>query len=117
MIALIFLLSASLTPALTAVEELGEVNVCTYESEEELYELWVLVEESIVKNAIAAEDAFHAMALTPHTPSTIRGLKDFGAEQLAVMHGSCFRGDCGAELDALALYAEDALRLARDSGG
>jgi len=76
-----------------------------------------ITEESIVKNAIVAEDAFHAMALTPHTPSTIRGLKDLGADQLAVMHGSCFRGDCGAELDALAKYAEEALRLAQDDEG
>jgi hypothetical protein len=53
------------------------------------------------------------MALTPATASTIRRLKDLGAENLAVMHGSCFKGDCGAELEALAEYASDALRAAQ----
>lgn len=76
-----------------------------------------ITDESIVNNAIVAEDAFHAMALTPQTPSIIRGLKDFNATQLAVMHGSCFRGDCAAELEALAVYAENALRLAQNSDG
>lgn len=71
-----------------------------------------LTKESIVVSSIAAEDAFHAMALTPHTSSTIRRLKDLGAATLAVMHGSCFSGDCDAELEALAAYAEDALRRA-----
>ena len=75
-----------------------------------------ITEESIVEDAIVAEDAFHAMALTAHTSSTIRGLKDFGAEQLAVMHGSCFRGDCGAELESLAVYAQEALRSAQNAG-
>ena len=74
-----------------------------------------ITEESIVRDSIVAEEAFHAMALTPNTPTTIRGLKGLGAEQLAVMHGSCFKGDCGAELEALAKYAEDGLRLALDS--
>ncbi|MGR9089815.1 MAG: MBL fold metallo-hydrolase [Gammaproteobacteria bacterium] len=70
-------------------------------------------DESIVRDAIAAEEAFNAMALTPATASTIRRLKDLGAENLAVMHGSCFKGDCGAELEALAEYASDALRAAQ----
>lgn len=69
-------------------------------------------DQSIVKDAIVAENAFHAMALTPDTASTIRRLKDLGAENLAVMHGSCFRGDCGSELEALASYASKALRTA-----
>ncbi len=72
-----------------------------------------LTEASIVNDSIVAEDAFHAMALTPNTSKTIRGLKELGAEQLAVMHGSCFKGDCRAELEALAVYAENSLLSAQ----
>lgn len=72
-----------------------------------------LSSESIVTSAIAAEDGFHAMALTPATAPTIRGLKSLGPEYLAVMHGSCFRGDCASELETLAAYADDALRAAQ----
>lgn len=74
-----------------------------------------ITEASVVEDSIAAEEAFHAMALTPDTAKTIRRLKDLGAEQLAVMHGSCFKGDCGAQLEALAAYAEDALESAQKS--
>jgi len=71
-----------------------------------------LTERSIVNEAIVAEEAFHAMALTPTTATTIRSLKALGAARLAVMHGSCFSGDCASELEALAKYAEDALAVA-----
>jgi flavorubredoxin len=72
-----------------------------------------ITEESIIKDSILAEEAFHAMALTPNTSKTIRKLKELGAEQLAVMHGSCFKGNCGAELEALAAYADESLQLAQ----
>lgn len=65
---------------------------------------------SIVAAAIAAEEAFKATALTPHTAATIRSFKALGAARLAVMHGSCFEGDCAAELEALAGYYEGQLR-------
>jgi flavorubredoxin len=71
-----------------------------------------ITEQSIVKAAILAEEAFHAMALTPNTAPTIRKLKQLGAKNLAVMHGSCFRGNCDSELEALAAYAETALNAA-----
>jgi flavorubredoxin len=74
-------------------------------------------EDSIVKDAIDAENMFQAMALTPNTAPTIRRLKDLGAENLAVMHGSCFRGDCGSELEALAVYASRALGAAQSKLG
>lgn len=69
--------------------------------------------ESIVSSAIIAEEGFHATALTPSTPATIRALKSLNPECLAVMHGSCFKGDCGAELEALAAYFADALAKAK----
>lgn len=72
-----------------------------------------VTEASIVEDSIVAEEAFHAMALTPDTSKTIRKLRDLGAAQLAVMHGSCFKGDCEAELEALAVYAENALHSAQ----
>ena len=69
--------------------------------------------ESIVQDAIEAEEMFHATALTPNTAPTIRGLKGLGAENLAVMHGSCFTGDCDAELEALAAFNSQALESAQ----
>ena len=71
-----------------------------------------LTKDSIVSAAIAAEDGFHAMALTPTTASTIRSLKDYRPARLAVMHGSCFEGDCDSELEALAAYTDQAFRNA-----
>lgn len=71
-----------------------------------------ITNQTIAKAAIDAEEGFHAMALTPTTASTIRNLKRYGPERLAVMHGSCFEGDCASELEALAAYAEQALRNA-----
>lgn len=67
---------------------------------------------SIVNEAIVAEEAFHAMALTPTTAQTIRNLKSLKPARFAVMHGSCFSGDCELELEALASYAQDALSAA-----
>ena len=62
--------------------------------------------ESIVPAAIAAEEGFHATALTAATGRTIRALKDLHPDRLAVMHGSCFEGDCGQELEALAAFCD-----------
>jgi flavorubredoxin len=63
---------------------------------------------SILKDAIAAENAFQATALTPTTGPTIRMLAELKPSRLAVMHGSCFTGDCAAMLSDLALYYEEA---------
>ncbi|MSR16166.1 MAG: MBL fold metallo-hydrolase [Gammaproteobacteria bacterium] len=71
--------------------------------------------QSIVAAAIAAEEAFHATALTPATASTIRALKALNPARLAVMHGSCFEGDCASELEALAEYCEAQFRAAQTS--
>lgn len=58
----------------------------------------------IVPNAIQTEDMFHATSLTVATSATIRGLKRLQPRRLAVMHGSCYDGDCVAALDRLADY-------------
>ena len=67
-----------------------------------------LVQESIVAAAIAAEEGFHATALTAATAATIRNLKTLAPQCLAVMHGSCFAGECVSELEALAAYFDTA---------
>lgn len=68
-----------------------------------------LTRDSIVAAAIAAEEGFGATALTPATAPTIRRLKELRPARLAVMHGSCFEGDCEGELDKLAAYYEKRL--------
>lgn len=67
-----------------------------------------VTQDSIVEAAIAAENAFGATSLTPATGPTIRMLAALAPRRLAVMHGSCFVGDCAAELSALAAYYESA---------
>ena len=66
--------------------------------------------QSILPAAIAAEEGFHATALTPKTGPTIRALKDLHPDRLAVMHGTCFEGDCESELEGLAAYCEAQFR-------
>ena len=68
---------------------------------------------SIVQAAIVAEEAFHATAMTPATAPTIRALEALAPARLAVMHGSCFEGDCARELETLAAYFEAQLHAAR----
>jgi hypothetical protein len=46
----------------------------------------------IVEPALAAEGVFHATALAPQTPPTMRTLGDLAPSTLAVMHGSSFQG-------------------------
>jgi flavorubredoxin len=67
-----------------------------------------ITEASIVEAAIAAEEAFGATSLTPTTGPTIRMLAALHPRRLAVMHGSCFVGDCGALLGELATFYESA---------
>ncbi len=67
-----------------------------------------ITKASIVEAAIAAENAFQASALTPATGPTIRMLAALKPSRLAVMHGSCYAGDCAAALSELAAYYEAA---------
>jgi len=71
-----------------------------------------IANKSIVPPAIEAEQGFKATALTPATAPTIRTLKDLNPKRLAVMHGTCFEGDCAAELESLASYYEQQLKAA-----
>jgi flavorubredoxin len=65
-----------------------------------------ITKDSVVKAAIAAENAFQSTSLTPTTGSTIRMLAGLKPTRLAVMHGSCYEGDCTAALSELATYYE-----------
>ncbi len=67
-----------------------------------------ITRDSVVEAAIAAENAFQATSLTPATGPTIRMLAALKPNRLAVMHGSCYTGDCATELLDLAVYFETA---------
>jgi flavorubredoxin len=74
-----------------------------------------ITEVSILDAAIVAENAFQSTSLTPATGPTIRSLAALAPRRLAVMHGSCFVGDCATELSKLAAYYERA-HAAKTSG-
>jgi flavorubredoxin len=59
-------------------------------------------DEDLVGPAMAAEELFHATALTPGLVPTLLGLADLEPRTLAVMHGRSCTGDGGAQLRSLA---------------
>jgi flavorubredoxin len=61
-----------------------------------------LTDDDIVGPALAAEDLFHATALTVVTAATIRRLATLEPQVLAPMHGSSTRKGCGEALVELA---------------
>jgi flavorubredoxin len=61
-----------------------------------------LTEGDIVGPALAAEEFFHATALSPMTARTIRGLAALEPRTLALMHGSSTRTRCRESLVDLA---------------
>lgn len=61
-----------------------------------------LTDTDIVGPAIAAEEVFHATALSPVTGKTIRDLATLDPQTLALMHGSSTRARCGESLLRLA---------------
>jgi flavorubredoxin len=61
-----------------------------------------LTENDVVGPASAAEDMFRATCLTAATAPTIRRLAGLAPRTLGIMHGSAFRGDGAAALEALA---------------
>jgi flavorubredoxin len=65
-----------------------------------------ITDADIVEPAIAAEEIFHATALTPMTGPTIRRLAELDASTLALMHGPAFTGNGAEALQALASYYE-----------
>jgi flavorubredoxin len=69
-----------------------------------------LTRESIVEAAAQTEDAFRSTSLTTRTAATIRRLAGLQPRTIAVMHGSCFAGDCVQQLHGLADYYERAFK-------
>jgi flavorubredoxin len=61
-----------------------------------------LTDSDIVGPALAAEELFHATALTVDTAATIRRLATLQPQALALMHGSSTRTRCGEALATLA---------------
>jgi flavorubredoxin len=72
-----------------------------------------LTRDSIVEPAARTEDMFRATSLTPQLAPTIRRLAALRPRTLAVMHGSCFAGDCAGELNGLADYYAGAFAAAQ----
>ena len=62
----------------------------------------VSTEGDIVGPAIAAENAFPALAVTPQTAPTMLRLAGLGAHTLALMHAPAYQGDSRSALEALA---------------
>ena len=75
-----------------------------------------ITRDDVTSLAMRTEDGFHASALTATTAATIRGLKRLAPARLAVMHGSCFEGDCAQALDRLADYFDRAHTAAAAAG-
>lgn len=71
-----------------------------------------VTKNSIVPNAAQTEDMFKSTALTPETSRIIESLAALEPQTLAVMHGSCFVGDCAHELHELAGYYQSAFNAA-----
>jgi flavorubredoxin len=71
-----------------------------------------LSRDTITPNAIQTDKAFQSTSLTANTAATVERLAGFRPRTLAVMHGSCFTGDCAAELMSLAAYYRDAFNEA-----
>jgi hypothetical protein len=72
-----------------------------------------LTRDNIVEAAARTEEMFKASALTPQLAPTIRRLAALQPKTLAVMHGSCFAGDCAGQLNGLADYYETAFVAAQ----
>ena len=61
-----------------------------------------LTGDDLIEQALAAEDLFHQTSLGPAVPATLRALAAIEPTTLAIMHGSSYHGDGGAQLRALA---------------
>jgi flavorubredoxin len=58
--------------------------------------------ESILEAAIATEEIFMQTSMGPAVPAAYRRIADLEPRQLAIMHGSSYRGDCASLLRQMA---------------
>ena len=66
-----------------------------------------LTDDDIIEPALFAEEVFHSTSMGPDLVPTLERLAALEPTTLALMHGSSFRGDGGAQLQRLAAaYAE-----------
>ena len=68
--------------------------------------------DGIADAAIAHDQLMHGHAYTPHTAPTLRHLAALEPQQLALMHGPTYLGDCASQLNILADYFESQLAAA-----
>ena len=68
--------------------------------------------DGITDAAIAHDQLMHGHAYTPSTGPTLRRLATLEPQQLALMHGPTFVGDCASQLTALADYFDSRLTAA-----
>jgi flavorubredoxin len=68
-----------------------------------------ITEADVTAPAIAMEEMFHAMTMSPNTGDVPRRLADLNPATLALMRGSSFRGDGAAALRTLSDYATSQL--------
>lgn len=66
----------------------------------------------IVEPALAAEEIFQTLSVTPATIETIRRLAGLRPNTLAIMHGASLKGDGAAALEGLARGLEERMRVA-----
>lgn len=71
-----------------------------------------LTSDDVLEPALAADQMFGGVGITPNTAPTIRSLADLSPTTLALMHGSSYSGDGGAMLRSLADAYEDQLAAA-----
>jgi flavorubredoxin len=76
-----------------------------------------VVDGDLVEKAMAAEDMFHATALSAHTAPTIRRLAELEPRTLAIMHGSSFVGDGAGALRRLADAYEQRMQASLAAAG
>ncbi len=65
-----------------------------------------LSEAEVLSAAIAGEQAFGAMTMTPNTGRILRDLAALNPRTLAIMHGAAFVGDGAGQLSGLADWCE-----------
>jgi flavorubredoxin len=67
--------------------------------------------DNIAAAAIVHDQLMHGHAYTPNTGPTLRRLAELEPQQLALMHGPTFVGDCANQLTTLADYFDSRLTV------
>ena len=76
-----------------------------------------ITQSDIVGPALASEQMFHAMSLSPNTGEVLERLAALEPRTLALMHGSSFSGDCAGACAALRPHCASSSPNRRAPGG